>query len=263
MKYLTWFLAAAMSLAAVAPSTAHDRPPLQGSVDVDVVTDGGSAYRSIPHSIFRKGGTQVIKRYLEAEPGKNYSIIVRNSTSERVGVVIAVDGRNIISGGRSDLRSREAMYIVNAGETARYEGWRTAQDEVHRFYFTDSGDSYAMRTFGDSSAMGLIAVAVFREKEHPRDISRRGSIPPQAVAPPVRDKAGAATEQSAGTGFGDSAYSPALTVAFEAERSPVQKTLVKYEWREVLCRKGIVYCGETPRNRLWDNAQYAPFPPGY
>jgi hypothetical protein len=38
---------------------------------------------------------------------------------------------------------------------------------------------------------------------------------------------------------------------------------LKYEWRETLCRKGILSCGEKTGNRLWDNDGYAPYPPGY
>jgi hypothetical protein len=41
------------------------------------------------------------------------------------------------------------------------------------------------------------------------------------------------------------------------------KTLVKYEWREVLCKKGLLACGNDRGNRLWDDSSYAPFPPGY
>ena len=73
----------------------------------------------------------------------------------------------------------------------------------------------------------------------------------------------APAEKSAGTGFGDAQYSPVITVQFEPERSPVQKTLVKYEWREVLCRKGILPCCREVGNRLWDEDGYAPYPPGY
>ena len=70
-------------------------------------------------------------------------------------------------------------------------------------------------------------------------------------------------EKSAGTGFGDEQYSPVVKVAFEPAGVPLQKTLVKYEWREVLCKKGILSCRQEPRNRLWDGDNYAPYPPGY
>ena len=79
-------------------------------------------------------------------------------------MVIAIDGRNIISGKKSDLKNNEAMYIVDGNDYGEYDGWRTSGGRVHQFYFTDVAYSYAMRTFSDSSAMGVIAVAVYREK---------------------------------------------------------------------------------------------------
>jgi hypothetical protein len=69
-------------------------------------------------------------------------------------------------------------------------------------------------------------------------------------------------DESAGTGFGDARYSPLVRVSFEPELAPVQKTLVKYEWRETLCKKGIVQCDQDLKNRLWDQDGYAPYPPG-
>jgi hypothetical protein len=187
-------------------------------------------------------------------------------TPERIGVVIAVDGRNIISGKRSDLKNTEAMYIVNGYEQGEYDGWRTASDRVHKFYFTDMADSYALHTFGDSTAMGVIAVAVYREKAQPQPLSEQERRVYRPAAPSAersaQGKAGIARDESAGTGFGDEQYSPTIRVEFEPASTPIQKTLIKYEWREVLCKKGIMNCSEA-RNRLWEENAYAPFPPGY
>lgn len=252
------FLAAILILSAD-PAAAHKRPPLSASVDVEVVGDSGGSLHHIPFRSAQQGQLLVNKRYLVARQGENYGIKVRNRSAERIGVVIAVDGRNIITGERSELGHREAMYIVAPGETARYDGWRTSSSEVHRFYFTASDDSYAIRTFDDSSAMGLIAVAVFRERPKPPALSlKRESTAPSAGRP---QSSSDAAEKQAGTGFGDSAYSPVMTVAFDPERRPVQKELIKYEWREVLCRKGILDCGQEGPTRLWDDAHYAPHPP--
>jgi hypothetical protein len=138
---------------------------------------------------------------------------------------------------------------------------------VHKFYFTDTADSYAARTFSDSTAMGVIAVAVYREKERPRLQHEQKRLDHAPAAPSAessaKGKAGGVTDESAGTGFGDEQYSPVIRVAFEPELTPIQKILVKYAWREVLCRKGIIKCRPEPQNRLWDEEEYAPFPPGY
>jgi hypothetical protein len=243
------------------------RPPLAGGVSVEVVSDRGSAFFTIPHADQWQGATRVTKQYLEARRSETYGIVVRNSSSERIGLVIAVDGRNIISGKRSDLRCSEQMYIVGPYETAQYDGWRTGRDEVHRFFFTNTEDSYSVRTFSDSSALGVIAVAVFREKERPQAFLERKHAGNAPAAPSAgsaeRSQKELSAEDRAATGFGDSQYSPVVMVQFEPERTAVQKMLLKYEWREELCRKGIIQCGKEPANRLWDDEGYAPYPPGY
>jgi hypothetical protein len=115
--------------------------------------------------------------------------------------------------------------------------------------------------------MGVIAVAVYREKDRqPRieEMKKRENAPASPSAGSAeRSKTLSAKDEAAGTGFGEGQYSPTVRVAFEPERTPVQKTLVKYEWREVLCRKGILSCGPEIGNRLWDEREYAPFPPGH
>jgi hypothetical protein len=254
-------------LVSAAPVFGHGRAPLAGDVSVEIISDNGSEFRNFPASDHRKNETRIIKKYLEAKKGENYGIKIRNNSPERLGVVIAVDGRNIITGSRSDLGNNETMYIVNAHEQVRYDGWRTTANEVHRFYFTEPADSYSVRTFADSSAMGVIAVAIYREQERPQplyDMSRSEAAPAApSLDSAARSKKKALAGEDAGTGFGDSRYSPVVRVEFEPEGFPVQKTLVKYEWRETLCKKGILNCVRERKNRLWDNDEYAPYPPGY
>jgi hypothetical protein len=267
MRYFMVLLMAVILMVAAVPAHSYSGSRLRGEVSIEVMTEGGSILQSIPYKDFWKGGTHVIKKYLEARRGENYGIVIRNRTPERIGIVITVDGRNIISGRNSDLKNSEAMYIVNSYESCQYSGWRTASDKVHKFYFTDMADSYAMRTFSDSTAMGVIAVAIYLEKEKPRLLyeQKRKDIHPDAPSAEssAGNKAGTARDERAGTGFGDEQYSPTIKVAFEPECTPVQKMLIKYEWREVLCRKGILICSQEPKNRLWDEEDYAPFPPGY
>ena len=265
MRYVLSVVLAIMLLAA---GTAHSHrvDKLQGGVSVEVVSDSGAALLAIPHKDFWKGGTRIIKNYMEAKKGEKYSLVIRNSSPERIGVVIAVDGRNIISGKKSDLKPAEEMYLVSGYETGRYEGWRTDQDTVHRFYFTDPGASYSATTFRDTSAMGVIAVAVYREKDRQpliEEMRKRESAPAAPSAGSAAPGRSLAKDQAAGTGFGEGQYSPTVRVAFEPEQTSAQKVLVRYEWRETLCRKGIINCGQEGRNRLWDDGEYAPFPPGY
>ncbi|HWR58540.1 MAG TPA: hypothetical protein VN328_06600 [Thermodesulfovibrionales bacterium] len=263
MRYSTAAFLAVLILFA-APSFAHVAK-VEGKVDVEIVSEGNGVLPTIPFRNYLEGRTRTIKRYLEARSGENYSIVLKNNMPERVGVVLAVDGRNIITGKRSSLKSHEKMYILEPFGSAKLEGWRTDGNTVHTFYFTPMSDSYAVRTFGDSSAIGVIAVAVFREKSRPV-LHERKDMKKEAPAP----LSGGAAESMnrydsnrAGTGFGDTRYSPVIKVAFDPEGTPYEKVLVKYEWREVLCKKGLLQCLPEEKNRLWDDNGYAPYPPGH
>ncbi|PIE83041.1 MAG: hypothetical protein CSA09_03870 [Candidatus Contendobacter odensis] len=235
-----------------------------GNLEVEIIDDRGREFRQYP--LRRGNGRRIYKAYVEAKDGRRYSIRVRNHSNQRVGVVIAVDGRNIITGKRSYLRSSERMYVLRPYQQERYEGWRTGKNRVNRFYFTDAGDSYA-EAWGDRSAMGVIAVAVFREdvparidyrKPYRSDKSRVQSAPGAAASAPRR-------RAEPGTGFGESEWSPSRRVEFEPEDRPVARYFLKYVWRNKLCRKGIIRCDKGwrgyRRNRFWDeDDDYAPPP---
>ena len=113
----------------------------------------------------------------------------------------------------------------------------------------------------------MIAVAVYPELQRvkrPPDLSTTAPRPrPQADAEAKAYARGEAS-QSAGTGYGREEYSPSRRVSFEPERKAVETVLIKYEWRETLCRMNVIPCGQAygpAHNRLWDNYGYAPPPP--
>jgi hypothetical protein len=271
MQVLKWVAGGCLvlslaTLACVTPAHAGDA---WSRVDVEIVSDRGEAFPTYP--VKRRGGRD-LRAYLEARDEARYRIRVHNRAARRVGLVIAVDGRNIISGERSDLERGEAMYILDAYESATYEGWRTGESEVHEFYFTDWQNSYA-EAFGDRSSRGVIAVAVFREKvpvqtwrepgilrqDRSADAEREAAHP----APSARAEEGARSS-AVGTGFGAEVYSPVRVVDFESERTPARRYIFKYEWRETLCGKRVIECVPPEKNRLWDEGErlgFAPFPP--
>ena len=237
------------------------------AVEVSVITDNGWALPFYPAKIRH----DLKKVYAEAFKGDHYRIVVRNKLNRRVGVVVAVDGRNIISGEKSYLKNTERMYIIDAYSTNEYSGWRTGQDKINRFYFTDVPDSYAA-AFGDESAMGVIAVVAYPEilrYEPPMDYSNLA--PKMSRKEQSRDKAAAPSAQgnakameSAGTGYGAEEYSPSYRIQFDPENRAVESILIKYEWHKTLCKMNIINCGRTYEhscNRLWENDGSAPPPP--
>ena len=239
----------------------------ESAVEVRIVSDSGSEfakYRAYPRC--QQEGNFF---YVEAVKGDRYSIEVSNQSGSRIGVVIAVDGRNIISGQKSNLRRNERMYIIGPYETNTFEGWRTGLDRTNRFYFTEQSDSYAEKVFRDASAMGTIALAVYREKipeivpysDKPSRMneSPAGAAPSAPAESRSADKAKLQKGEEAGTGFGETTYSPARLVQFEPECASAERIVLKYEWRSELCRKGIIGCG--PKNRFWpDDQEFAPIP---
>jgi hypothetical protein len=176
---------------------------------------------------------------VEARAGERYRLRIRNRTGGRIGLVIAVDGRNIISGDRSCLRSSESMYVLNPGQTAVFHGWRSGLSRENRFYFTTAEDSYA-GAWGDTSRLGTIEVAAFQERARFRRLTplpsppwydeARGKVAPAA---PQRSRAeGLACERDSrpGTGYGEEVYSRVQEIEFDAEPFPFERQLIRYEW---------------------------------
>ena len=128
-------------------------------VNVQVRVDGATA------PLFFKPGTWD-RHYFQAYQGRNYSLVVRNTTGRRIGVLIAVDGLNVVNGEKSNLERNEAMYVLGPWEQAEINGWRTSLNEVRRFVFVDEERSYATRTGQSNGDMGWIRVLGFREVEH-------------------------------------------------------------------------------------------------
>lgn len=260
------------------------------AVEVRIVSDDG---RSLPtYPVKMRSGLK--KVYAEAVKGDHYRIEVRNRLNRRVGLVIAVDGRNIISGGKSWMKNSERMYILEPYGSGEFSGWRSSSDRINRFYFTSVPDSYAA-AFGDESAMGVISVAAYPELQRyvppawiqsqsapawqrdaagknagsaDRAESALSAAAPAPAGEMSRKRAAKAEKKSldsAGTGYGQEEYSPVQVVAFEPEGRAVETIHVKYEWRNTLCRLGVISCDVPPRrhaNRFWDNGGYAPPPPG-
>jgi hypothetical protein len=159
---------------------------------------------------FRQAGA----RYVLGEPGARYNVRVSNPTSERVEVVVTVDGRDAVSGQVGDYVSQRG-YLVEPWGSLLVQGFRRSLDEVAAFRFTDRGQSYSARR-GTPQNVGVIGVAVFPEKPRPRTPIMRPQRPysydDRAFPEP---RAVGAAEQ----GAGKSAASGAPAQAPRAERA--------------------------------------------
>ncbi len=248
--------------AAAAGHDIHPDPVAGGDlIDVQVRVDG----RSTP--LYTAPG-RWDRRYFQAFRGRNYSLLVQNLTGERVGVLIAVDGLNVVNGERSRLTAGEAMYVLGPWEETEIRGWRTSLDEVRRFVFVDEERSYAERSGKANGDMGWVRVLAFRERVPPRldrfegpmgndrsDIRNRqegrDGRGRGAAEPPV-DQKGKENESrlnaeglreledsNPGTGWGRKSRDPVRRTTFTAEPAPVDHLVLRYEYASGLLALGI------------------------
>lgn len=217
------------------------------------------------------------KLYIAGAPGHRYAVRIVNRTGARVMTVLSVDGVNAITGQTAD--TYQSGYVLDAYQSTEVDGWRKNMNEIAQFNFTALENSYAART-GRPSNVGVIGVAVFREKQQPvwreRDekIASREAAPAQpaadaaAASPPVSAAgttaqaaksisapAGAARadnalaearpmpkpEESLGTGHGARESSYASYTTFERESSrPNELVSVWYDSYRNLVSRGVI-----------------------
>jgi hypothetical protein len=259
----------AIALALAAPTArAHDGDDVtrwdhsaRGSlVDVQVLVDG----RAAP-LFFAPGRWD--RRYFEAFRGRNYALRVRNLTGARVGVLLSVDGLNVVNGERSHQGRDEAMYVLDPWESATVRGWRTSLDEVRRFVFVDEQRSYASRTGQANGDMGWIRVLAFEERgahvsrlrpmldgllpRAGREDKGRMEAPPAAAPQSNEVLRGSASETKAlagrsqadeaspGTGWGERREDRVSETWFVAAAAPGDRLVFRYEYASGLAALGI------------------------
>lgn len=203
------------------------------------------------------------KSYIEGTYGSSYAIRVYNHTGKRVEAVVTVDGRDVISGQVGNYRSNRG-YVIDAYDSVLIEGFRNSYSSVASFVFTDVGGSYAAR-MGDASNVGVIGVAVFKEKIY------RPVPPPQPYygyekksseggqglgtgygrrSAPSRAPSASkghsyemddSASQGLGTGYGGDTYSPSTSTTFYRDSSRPNVVLsARYDDRQGLLDKGVL-----------------------
>lgn len=126
-------------------------------VDVQVQVDGRTAPLYFPTD-----GSD--RRYFQAFRGRHYALVITNNTGHRIGVLIAVDGLNVVNGQRSRLAADEAMYVLGPWEHTVIRGWRSSLQDVRQFVFVDEERSYAERTGQANGDLGWVRVLAFNER---------------------------------------------------------------------------------------------------
>jgi hypothetical protein len=257
-----FILAAAAAATFTAPAFA-----LGSVVGVELVDRGQNAVLPVYH---QRGTAWVAGR-----PGSRYAVRLVNRSGARVLVVLSVDGVNAVTGETAALE--QTGYVLAPYQSAEITGWRKSLTEAAAFYFTALPDSYAARTDRPDN-VGVIGVAVFRERERPavsreREFTGRRSDKAEAdgapaaagaadaarapASPPGAEaarSAGAVREERLGTGHGEREYAPTTHTTFErASERPAEVVRLRYDSVERLVAHGVIRPRRAP-------TQPEPFP---
>ncbi len=198
------------------------------------------------------------KLYVAGNPGDRYAVSIRNKTANRVLTVLAVDGVNVISGDTAGVN--QTGYVLDPYEVTEVTGWRKSMSEVAAFYFTALADSYAART-GRPDNVGVIGVAVYREKQEPRYWPA-----PQSAVPMERNSSDSATgmlsekslrkEERLGTGHGEREHSKVAYTEFKRESdNPYEIISIYYDSKVNLVAMGVI-----PKQPICCPSSPKPFP---
>ncbi len=183
-----------------------------GTLEVQLLPDGGKAL-----SLKQDGSHRWVFSGSTAElVGGSYSIVVRNRSSERLKVVVGVDGLNVYRKdriiGRADA---DTGSILSPGETRILKGWQMDHSTAQRFVF--SPPEWSEGQSRTDSHIGLIVVQVYRERRREwfglRDEDKKCA--PEAGRLEVMSRK-AAPRPQIGTTSGDDVTSRVRTVTFDS-----------------------------------------------
>lgn len=203
----------------------------------------------VPASTYYHNGTT----YLEAIKGREYEIRITNPIGARVAVALSVDGLNTI-----DARHTEARFgrkwVLEPYQSIVISGWQTNARQARRFFFTTEEQSYGA-WLEKTENLGLISAAFFKERIHPVQRPAPHSMD-KPKEPAQADTEGAAKLQSqrseakgalsasqpeyAATGIGDRIRHEVQPVYLELEDQPFAVLNLRYEFRPVLVKLGVI-----------------------
>ncbi|MGH9968983.1 MAG: hypothetical protein ACREBG_14440 [Pyrinomonadaceae bacterium] len=203
------------------------------------------------------------RSYVEAIPGAEYEVRLRNPLPYRVAVALSVDGLNSIDARRTSAWNA-SKWVIEAYGTIHIGGWQMSSERARRFYFTTERDSYAAR-LGQTSNLGVISAVFFREvrrvpvpiapppRPRPlyRDEGERDRQRSEAPSPSAESQKATKAEKRgtiaplpddeyAATGIGRSVRNDVRWVDMDLEPHPAAEVVLRYEYYQGLVRLGIM-----------------------
>ncbi len=261
-------------------------PPNRGPSPIKVEI----LHRGYPFYQYRRHGNI----YILGVKGIPYSIFIKNLTPRRIEVVVAVDGRSVISGKTvEDFSSRG--YVLRPYGYVNIPGYRVDMDHIARFRFSSAKNSYARRWGTPLSEIGQIKIAVFYEKrDYPLEIARKPKRFPAAEKKLFRESGKSKkiyrrsspqtlhrpkefapsppyhSRPNLGTAYGEKSYAPARYTTFtRATKAPNYLITIYYNDCRGLRAVGIFppqcrprpYRGHFRRKQKRESEKNSPFAP--
>lgn len=96
-------------------------------VEIGAVTDNGETFSVYP--VTQHHLNKQYRAYSEAMKSEDYTLRIRNHSNQRLRLVIAIDGLNIVSGKQSHLKYHENMYISDPYQTQTDLLWLTYEKQ--------------------------------------------------------------------------------------------------------------------------------------
>jgi hypothetical protein len=105
--------------------------------------------------------------FAETPASGEYTIRLTNNSADRVEAVVSVDGIDTCNGKNANPEYRG--WVLSPWQTLDVPGWFRTHEEVAAFQFSKagSGAGYAEKTGRGTDNVGVIGVAVFKEKVFP------------------------------------------------------------------------------------------------
>lgn len=201
--------------------------------------------------------------YIEAKDKSEFKIKVRNNNWYKVLAIPSVDGLSVIDGDEASSKSRG--YIIEPHSMITIDGWRINTQEVAKFYFTDSKNSYSHKIGKGKENIGVIGVMILPEKEQnvfPVNYTSSNTWineplkwygwTTQSQGKNYRSETTVlccsnassmnnSTDRSLGTGFGDRKHDEVREVNFQADKSNPIVFEIFYNSRKELEKMGIKF----------------------
>ncbi len=213
--------------------------------------------------------------YVEGRKGSEFSLRIRNNSSNRILAVLSVDGLSIMNGKAASYDS--GGYVLAPHSDLKIPGWSLSMNEVAKFYFSQFGKSYAAK-MDQPQNVGVIAAAIFLEKYSLRFLSppytittthptsdpvwrtytmssqpapynpsmTNGSLECNCCADVGSSHSGDSIPSAyfnsapeVGTGFGDAAEFKVQNTLFDRADAPCALLEALYDTKEGLLRKGV------------------------